>query len=112
MPGGPDTVLQSDVGDVFAVFRIGQAALSTFNPSAKITLWSEHFDLAIRADGVNYGLSPGDGYPTRHMLMSAPTRTTPTRFWNAPFGATMPVATDTDPQSLVSFFDRGLRLSQ
>ncbi|CAJ62218.1 hypothetical protein FRAAL3575 [Frankia alni ACN14a] len=77
-------------------FALGAAALRRWSveiaadaPSPP-TLWPEHFDLAIRAGQINYGLSPGDeafAAPYAYVGPPLPPPSLPTGFWNASFGA-------------------------
>jgi hypothetical protein len=63
-------------------------------------LWPEHFDVAIEADAapgrrVNLGVSPGDGFhagPYAYVGPWTADRPGDGAFWNAPFGAFMPIA--------------------
>lgn len=62
-------------------------------------LWPEHFDVAIEAEArpdrrVNLGASPGDSYHARPYWYVGPwtdDRPGDPQFWNAPFGAVLPV---------------------
>ena len=55
-------------------------------PSA-ITLWPEHFDVAIRAAEVNYGASPGDDHLPEPYAYVGPDAVPPAdAYWNQPFG--------------------------
>ena len=40
----------------------GHDALIAFAPAETPVLWPEHFDVAIRVQDVNFGVSPGDGF--------------------------------------------------
>jgi hypothetical protein len=70
----------------------GDTALRRLDPSHEPVLWPEHFDVAIRVDGVNYGVSPGDALHTEPYAYVGPD-TVPAgdAFWNSPFGAATPV---------------------
>ena len=55
-------------------------------------LWPEHFDIAIRVDDVNYGVSPGDDYLNEPYAYVGVDPVPDDEFWNAPFGAARPLA--------------------
>jgi hypothetical protein len=75
-------------------------------------LWPEHFDVAVTVVEVNYGVSPGDSYHPLPYAYVGP-RTLPTGpFWNAPFGALLPLTTLDQPDRLISFFNQGKELTQ
>jgi hypothetical protein len=85
------------------------AELSSDEPSAP-TLWPEHFDLALSADEVNYGVSPGDGtIPEPYAYVGPWARPLPgdRSFWNQPFGAALVRSDGTDVDDLVAFFRAG-----
>jgi len=58
---------------------------------SNITLWPEHFDVAIRVGEVNYGALGGDANIPEPYAYVGPTGeahpTEPAAFWNKPFGA-------------------------
>jgi hypothetical protein len=76
-------------------------------------LWPEHFDVGIRTENTNYGVSPGDAYLAEpYAYLTPPTpRTGP--FWNAPFGAARPMRElgDADPEAVLAFFREGRTLA-
>jgi hypothetical protein len=77
-----------------------------------ITLWPEHFDVAIRAGGVNVGASPGDaGIPDPYLYVGpdAVPRGEGDEFWNQPFGAARTWARVRSVPHAVAFFREGLR---
>ncbi len=80
-----------------------------------ITLWPEHFDLALTAAEVNYGGSPGDDDHVEPYLYVGPfTRPLPARgegYWNEPFGASIARSAVPDVDAAVTFFRRGLAAS-
>jgi hypothetical protein len=87
----------------------GDAALRRLAPDQEPVLWPEHFDVGIRAEDINYGVSPGDGFlPEPYAYVTPPTpRGGP--FWNAPFGAARPMR-DLDtaaPDAVLAFFTEG-----
>ena len=96
---------------VETAFRLGDDALREFSPAAERTLWPEHFDVATTVDGVNYGVSPGDGYLARPYAYVGPHDPPSGDFWNAPFGAARLVDELTDVARIVAFFNEGARLA-
>ncbi len=87
-------------------FQRGTQALAVFAPGTEQTLWPEHFDLAITLDEVNYGISPGDTHlavPYAYVGPPSPRELDGT-FWNAPFGAALPL---TQVDDLEAFFSEG-----
>jgi hypothetical protein len=87
---------------------LGHDALIAFAPAETPILWPEHFDVAIRADDTNYGVSPGDGFseePYAYVGVSARPAGDP--FWNAPFGAALPLRELSDVTTLTAFFTEG-----
>lgn len=87
----------------------GDAALRAFSSVSEPILWPEHFDVAITLDEVNYGVSPGDGYHEAPYVYVGPHAPRSGPFWNAPFGASRPVAELDDVAGLVAFFEEGAR---
>ena len=76
-------------------------------------LWPEHFDLAMSADRINYGGSPGDDYIDVPYLYVGPSKDDESGryFWNQPFGAAIgfdEIATISGP---FEFFRRGRMLT-
>lgn len=96
---------------VETAFRLGDEALREFSPAAERTLWPEHFDVATTVDGVNYGVSPGDGYLDRPYAYVGPHDPRTGAFWNAPFGAARIVDELSDVAGIVAFFSEGARLA-
>lgn len=76
---------------------------------SRASLYPEHFDLAIVADAVNYGVSPGDDAIELPYLYVGPHEGRPVEddFWNAPFGAYRTVHNVTTPEDAVAFFQEG-----
>jgi hypothetical protein len=73
-------------------FERGDAALRRLAPAEEPTLWPEHFDVAIRVDGINYGISPGDSYLGEPYAYVGVDPVPEGPFWNAPFGAARAMA--------------------
>ena len=91
-----------------AAYELGDAALRLFAPDEQPVLWPEHFDVAIRVDGVNYGVSPGDGYlPEPYAYVGIDPVPAGDDYWNAPFGRTELVRDFADPAALCGFFAAG-----
>jgi hypothetical protein len=97
-------------------FALGAEALARFaaeipgdEPSAA-TLWPEHFDLALSADEVNYGVSPGDdAIPEPYAYVGPWARPLPgdPSFWNEPFGSALLRSDVAGVDDLVAFFRAG-----
>ncbi len=103
----PDERLTLDpvaAGRITDAFAVGDTALREFAPDEVPVLWPEHFDLAIRVEDVNFGVSPGDGtLPEPYAYVGVdPVPEDP--FWNAPFGATGPLADGAATGTLIAFF--------
>jgi hypothetical protein len=86
----------------------GDTALRRLSAEQPI-LWPEHFDVGILADGVGYGVSPGDGYVTEPYAYVSPPHPRDGTFWNAPFGAARPMRElgHADPDAVLAFFAEG-----
>jgi hypothetical protein len=86
-------------------------ASATADGSVAITLWPEHFDVAIRLDDVNYGGLAGDELSTTPYAYVGPNaRLLPTPragFWSAPFGAVCARDEVASVADLVAFFEAG-----
>jgi hypothetical protein len=115
-PLPPDADLEIDPAAAEWIHRshyAGGHAIKQVLPEQHPVLWPEHFDVAATEDAVNYGVSAGDTYhPTPYAYIGPWTqRTGP--FWNAPFGAVLPLdhADDVDALTshIVDFFRRGRR---
>jgi hypothetical protein len=77
---------------ILDALALGNAALAELAPAEAPVLWPEHFDVAIRVDDVNYGVSPGDGFITEpYAYVGVSQVPTGDAFWNAPFGAARPL---------------------
>jgi hypothetical protein len=111
----PDETLVLDprqAGVITGALVLGHDALVAFAPGESPVLWPEHFDVAIRVQDVNYGVSPGDGFldePYAYVGISAPPAGD--GFWNAPFGAAVPLSELPDAAAVRAFFAEGSRRS-
>jgi hypothetical protein len=101
--------LDPDQADVLlCALSVGHDALVAFAPAETPVLWPEHFDVAIRVDDVTFGLSPGDGFieePYAYVGVSRPPAGD--AFWNAPFGAAVPLTELPDAAAVTAFFADG-----
>jgi len=96
---------------LMAALRRGDDALRRLEPTQTPILWPEHFDVAITAAEVNYGVSPGDGYLAEPYAYVGLRKPRPGEFWNAPFGAARPLR-DLPGAALDDFLARGRELSR
>lgn len=91
--------------------HVGNQALRQLFAEQQPVLWPEHFDVAVSADDVNYGLSAGDGFHVTPYAYVGPWKPRTGSFWNAPFGAAYPLNPDRDCADLVAdvvrFFEQG-----
>lgn len=87
--------------------EVGDAALRALAPAAERVLWPEHFDVALTLDQVNYGVSPGDGHHPRPYAYVGPHQPRQGPFWNAPFGAVLPLEEEPDTGTVLAFFRAG-----
>jgi hypothetical protein len=117
--GGPgvrlDDVVELDQDAVVTVMTAlgeGERALRAFARDADPVLWPEHFDVAITADEVNYGVSAGDGYSVVPYAYVGPFTQRQGDFWNAPFGAARPVAELGGADGIARFFLEGQDLAR
>lgn len=88
-------------------YAVGDEALARFAPEAERVLWPEHFDVAVRSDDVNYGVSPGDDEIAVPYAYVGPTEVTADPFWNARFGAAMPLPGAPSVAAVIEFFAAG-----
>jgi hypothetical protein len=105
-----DEILAADprhAARIAAAYVAGDAALAVFAPDAERVLWPEHFDVGIRVDDVNYGVSPGDAHVAEPYAYVGPDAVTGDPFWNMPFGATLTLGEQPDIDEIVAFFTRG-----
>lgn len=102
-----DKVLDADpdaAAWIAECFASGEQAMRQLAPQEEPVLWPEHFDLAITADGVGYGVSPGDSYHAEPYAYVSPATPRSDDFWNAPFGALRSMRDLTDVEAVLSFF--------
>lgn len=95
---------------ITGALALGDAALRLLAPDAEPVLWPEHFDVAIRVDDVNLGVSPGDTFldePYAYVGVDPVPAGDP--YWNAPFGVVAPVSAFDDPAALREFFEDARR---
>ena len=93
-----------------AAWSAGDAALRRLEPDQVPVLWPEHFDVAISADEVNYGVSPGDsGIPTPYAYVGPWTVPPRDDFWDRAFGAARPMSDLSDADAVFAFFEEGRR---
>ena len=103
-----DDELVLDAGpaaQIASALALGDAALRLLAPDVEPVLWPEHFDVAVRVQDVNFGVSPGDTFldePYAYAGVDPVPADDP--YWNAPFGVVAPVATLADPGALHDFF--------
>ena len=87
---------------------LGDAALRRLAPEqTPPVLWPEHFDVGVSIDEVNYGVSLGDSYLAEPYAYVGPRQPREGAFWNAPFGAAVPLRDLTDVEAVVAFFTTG-----
>ena len=102
-------ILDPDQADVIVgALALGHDALVAFAAEETPVLWPEHFDVAIRVHDINYGVSPGDGFieePYAYVGVASPP--TGDAFWNAPFGAAVPLRELPDAAAVTGFFTEG-----
>jgi hypothetical protein len=90
-----------------ASLRIGDAALRRLAPDQTPVLWPEHFDAGVSIDEVNYGISLGDSFLAEPYAYVGPWQPRQGVFWNAPFGAALPLRDLEDVEAIVAFFIAG-----
>jgi hypothetical protein len=117
-PYEPDAALVIDAGaarELADWYAMGANALARFDAGdatvSPITLWPEHFDLALSAGEVNYGGSPGDAEHDEPYLYVGPfARPLPAGgagFWNEGFGASLSAPAVPDVGAAIAFFRHG-----
>jgi hypothetical protein len=98
---------------ILGALSLGHDGLIAFAPAQGPVLWPEHFDVAIRLHDTNFGVSPGDGFiaePYAYVGVSGPPAGD--AFWNAPFGAAVPLGKLPDAAAVAGFFAEGDRRRQ
>jgi hypothetical protein len=104
----PDETLALDPGQaevITGAFARGHDALIAFAPAETPVLWPEHFDVAIQVADATFGVSPGDGFieePYAYVSVTRPPAGD--AFWNAPFGAAVPLTELPDAAAVTAFF--------
>jgi hypothetical protein len=112
----PDETLALDPGEagvIMGALALGHDALVAFAAGESPVLWPEHFDVALRVGDVNFGVSPGDGFsadPYAYVGVSA--APAGDKFWNAPFGAAVPLRELPDAAAVAGFFAAGRELAR
>lgn len=101
--------LRPDQADLLmGAFARGHDALTAFAPAETPVLWPEHFDVAIRVDDANFGVSPGDGFIGEpYAYVGIDRLPAGDAFWNAPFGAAVPLTELPDAAAVTAFFADG-----
>ena len=113
---GPDETLTVDAhqaGVIAGALALGHEALVAFAARETPVLWPEHFDVAIRVHDMNFGVSPGDGFiaePYAYVGVSA--APAGDGFWNAPFGAAVPLRELAGASAVSGFFAEGRERAQ
>jgi hypothetical protein len=108
---GLDETLALDPAQAGVIVRAlvtGQEALAALAPGETPVLWPEHFDVAIRVGEVNFGISPGDGFigePYAYVGIASPPAGD--SFWNAPFGAAVPLRQLADTPAVTAYLAEG-----
>ena len=108
---GPDETLTLDPDQasvIMGALTLGHDALVAFAAGESPVLWPEHFDVAIRVYDMNFGVSPGDGFIEEpYAYVGVSSRPAGDRFWNAPFGAAVPLRELPDASAVTGFFAEG-----
>ena len=107
-PDEPLVVDPDQAGVILGALALGHDALVAFAADETPVLWPEHFDVAIRVDEMNFGVSPGDGFieePYAYVGVASPPAGD--SFWNAPFGAAVPLRDLPDAPAVTGFFADG-----
>lgn len=123
-PCEPDAPLFVDVGAASRIadwYAFGDAALRLWRDEimatgpaeaapSDVTVWPEHFDVAVRAGEVNYGAAPPDASVAAPYLYVGPPLPPPEAadaFWNVPFGAARSWSDISTITGAVAFFRAG-----
>jgi hypothetical protein len=108
---GPDEELAVDPAQarvIIGALALGHEALSAFAAGEQPVLWPEHFDVAVRVHEVNFGVSPGDGFSAEpYAYIGVASAPAGDGFWNAPFGAAVPLRELRDAPAVTAFFAAG-----
>lgn len=108
---GLDETLSLDAGPasvILGALALGHEALAAFAAGETPVLWPEHFDVAIRVHDMNFGVSPGDGFIEEpYAYVGVASRPDGDAFWNAPFGAALPLREFPDAPAVSRFFTGG-----
>jgi hypothetical protein len=110
-PADVVTVHPEAAAELQGAWVLGDAVLRAFGSlhaagGAEPVLWPEHLDVAITVDEVNFGVSPGDAAIAEPYAYVGPHQLRTGAFWNAPWGAALPLAEVTAP-TLRAFFEEG-----
>lgn len=122
-PLEPDAPLPIDreAAEIIAMwYELTAKALASFaatipgDEPSEAQLWPEHFDLALTADRINYGGSPGDDYIELPYLYVGPFEGQPDddAFWNQPFGAAITFDRIATIDDALTFFAHGRALTR
>ena len=113
--------VDADAAEVVAMwYELIAMALGAFattiadDQPSEAQLWPEHFDLALSADRINYGGSPGDDHIDVPYLYVGPFEGPPAKadpFWNQPFGAAIGFDEIASIGDAFEFFRRGRALT-
>jgi hypothetical protein len=107
----PHEMLAVDPGQaglIMGALVLGHDALTAFAAGESPVLWPEHFDVAIRVHDMNFGVSPGDGFcPEPYAYVGVASAPAGDGFWNAPFGAAVPLREFPDAPAVAGFFVAG-----
>jgi hypothetical protein len=109
-----DEILELDVdaaGWLAHCWTVGEQALRRLAPGETPVLWPEHFDVGVRVEDTNFGVSPGDDHLAEPYAYVGPPTPRHGPFWNQPFGAARPMRAfdDAEPDSVLAFFTEGRR---
>jgi len=107
----PDETLAVDpdqAGVIMRALALGHGALTAFAASESPVLWPEHFDVAVRVHDINFGVSPGDSFSAEpYAYIGVAAAPAGDGFWNAPFGAAVPLRELPDAAAVTAFFAAG-----
>jgi hypothetical protein len=100
-----ELLLDADAArQILDAYEIGDAALRMIASGEQPVLWPEHFDVGIRLDDINYGVSPGDRYRGQPYAYVGVDEVPDDPFWNAPFGAARPMTDFAEASDVSRFF--------